>query len=53
MTNYIPPHPFRSLNELSTIELLRKGRENLLSIWSEGDFQKDLLTTKILGKHRA
>jgi cytochrome P450 len=51
MTTYIPPHPHRHEHGLSTMELLRKGRTNLLSIWSANDFECKIITAKLLKQH--
>ena len=48
--DYIPPFPARSNRALTTIELYRRARENLLSIWTQSDFEKPTLQTRILGK---
>lgn len=48
MSDYIPPFPPRHTQGLSTLDILRKGRENLLSIWAEQDFTKDTLHAKLL-----
>lgn len=51
MTDYIPPHPPRHTTALSTLEILRKGRENLLSVWSEQDFAQTSFNFKLLRQH--
>ena len=51
MTDYIPPFPPRHSQGLSTLQLLRKGRENLLSIWSTNDFECKTIQAKLLRQH--
>jgi cytochrome P450 len=51
MNDYIPPYPPRHAKGLSTLELLKKGRENLLSIFTEQDFSRDTLRTKLFNQH--
>lgn len=46
--DYTPPYPPRHPQGLSTLALLRKGRENLLSVWAAGDFETNIITAKIL-----
>ena len=49
--DYIPPYPKRHLDGLTILDLLRKGRENLLSIWTENDFKQDVIQAKILNQY--
>ncbi|MCX7117669.1 MAG: cytochrome P450 [Legionellales bacterium] len=51
MSTFIPPYPPRHLKGLSTLEILRKGRDNLLSIWTEDDFQHTVIKAKLLKQH--
>lgn len=51
MTNYIPPYPPRSPQPLTTFNLLRKGRKNLLSIWFKDAFELSIFQTKIFKQH--
>ena len=48
--DYIPPCPSRSDRALTTLELFRRARENLLSIWTASDFEQPILQTRVLGK---
>ena len=45
---YTPPYPKRHKQPLSKLALLRVGRNSLLSVWSEDDFKKEVMQTKIL-----
>ena len=51
MTTYIPPYPPRHVEVLSTLAILRKGRENLLSVWSARDFEINTISVKLLAQH--
>lgn len=51
MNGYTPPYPIRHKQPLSKLDLLRIGRRSLLSVWSEDDFKKDVMQTKILKQH--
>lgn len=51
MTCYTSPYPKRHKQPLSKLALLRTGRKSLLSVWSEDDFKKDVMQTKILKQH--
>ena len=51
MTTYIPPYPPRHTEGLSTMDILRKGRENLLSVWSARDFEINTINVKLLKQH--
>lgn len=48
---YTPPYPKRHKQPLSKLDLLRVSRKNLLSVWSEVDFKKEVMETKILKQH--
>jgi cytochrome P450 len=49
MSEYIPPFPHRPDKGLSTLEILRRGRENLLSVWAAHDYeQQTTIKVKLL-----
>lgn len=51
MNHYTPPYPARHKQDLSILEILRAGRKNLLSIWTEMDFERKVMGTKIFKQH--
>ncbi|MCX7125418.1 MAG: cytochrome P450 [Gammaproteobacteria bacterium] len=51
MNHYTPPYPTRHKKGLSKFDLLRAGRKNLLSVWAEADFEREIISTKILKQH--
>lgn len=51
MSTFVPPYPHRHQKGLSTFDILRKGRNNLLSIWTEDDFRRETIQAKLLKQH--
>lgn len=45
---YVPPYPYRHPAQPSIIQLLGLARKNFLSIWTESDFSRRLVSQKVL-----
>ncbi len=50
VVTFIPPYPPRPAEPLSVLEMLRRGRRNFLAIWSDGAFEQDLISTRVLSR---
>ena len=50
MNHFIPPYPHRHTKSLSALETLNYARLDLLSIWTEKNFQSQFSKTKLINK---
>ncbi len=51
MSEFIPPYPKRHKNALNPVQMLYMARKDLLSIWTEKDFNAQFMATRIFNQH--
>jgi len=50
MSDFVPPYPDRPSQWLSTYATLRLARRNLLAIWEDRCFEREVFSTRLLSR---